>query len=72
MAAVDNGGRHGRGVFFLPSFRLANLVPGYLTTPKPPKNQPLSDLISPPIMVGCGRFKYPSCAYSWLEDVSAV
>ncbi len=41
-------------------------------TPKPPKNQPLSHLISPSIMVGWGRFKYPSYAHAWLEDTWAI
>ncbi len=57
---------------FLPSFCLANQHVRCPTTPKPPQNQPLSDIISPSTMVRWGCLKYPSCVHVWLEDVSAV
>ncbi len=69
MAAVGQWRPPWLGWFFWPSFRLGVQCP---PTPKPPKNQPLSHLISPSIMVGWGHFKYPSCAHAWLEDTWAI
>ncbi len=66
-----DGGRHGWGVFFLPSFHLANRV-SEVPQPQNHQKKPLSQLISPSIMVGWGRLKYLSYAHARSEDACAI
>ena len=57
---------------FLPSFRLTNRVLGASQPQIHQKIQSLSDHISPSIIVGWGRRKYPSCEYRRSKDLCAV
>jgi hypothetical protein len=72
MAAIWQRQPPWLGCVFLPSFRLANCVSEVPQPPKPPKNHPLSNLISPSIMVGWGCLNYPFFAHARLEDACAI